>query len=85
MTSAAMVPTTRVNHVVSGSDYGWRNGTGKWPEWYIDSVPAAVNIGPGWCSLRLWSQVPGQVPKSPLYSRLELGQDLRNPSRTKGL
>ena len=38
---------TRVNHVVSGSDYGWRNGTGKWPEWYIDSVPAAVNIGPG--------------------------------------
>ncbi len=38
---------TRVNHVVSGSDYGWRNGTGKWPEWYIDSVPATVNIGPG--------------------------------------
>ncbi|MCH2615522.1 MAG: DUF1080 domain-containing protein [Opitutales bacterium] len=38
---------TRVNHVVSGSDYGWRNGTGKWPEWYIDTVPAAGNIGPG--------------------------------------
>ncbi len=38
---------TRVLHVVSGSDYGWRNGTGKWPEWYVDSVPAAVNIGPG--------------------------------------
>ncbi|MCB1120368.1 MAG: DUF1080 domain-containing protein [Verrucomicrobiae bacterium] len=38
---------TRVNHVVSGSDYGWRNGTGKWAEWYVDSVPPAVNIGPG--------------------------------------
>lgn len=38
---------TRVNHVVSGSDYGWRNGTGKWAEWYADSLPAAVNIGPG--------------------------------------
>jgi len=38
---------TRVNHVVSGSDYGWRNGTGKWAEWYADSVPAAVNIGAG--------------------------------------
>jgi putative heme-binding domain-containing protein len=38
---------TRVLHTVSGSDYGWRNGTGKWPEWYVDSVPAAVNIGPG--------------------------------------
>lgn len=38
---------TRVNHVVSGSDYGWRNGTGKFAEWYADSVPATVNIGPG--------------------------------------
>ena len=38
---------TRVNHVVSGSDYGWRNGTGKWAEWYADSVPATVNIGAG--------------------------------------
>lgn len=38
---------TRVLHAVSGSDFGWRNGTGKWPEWYVDSVPAAVNIGPG--------------------------------------
>ncbi len=38
---------TRVNHVVSGSDYGWRNGTGKWAEWYADSLPASVDIGPG--------------------------------------
>lgn len=38
---------TRVNHVVSGSDYGWRNGTGKWADWYADSLPASVDIGPG--------------------------------------
>ncbi|WP_152052262.1 family 16 glycoside hydrolase [Tautonia marina] len=38
---------TRVNHAVSGSDYGWRNGTGKWPSYYLDSLPAAVDIGPG--------------------------------------
>jgi len=38
---------TRVNHVVSGTDYGWRNGTGKWAEWYVDSVPPTLNIGPG--------------------------------------
>ncbi|MBC9868139.1 MAG: heme-binding protein, partial [Opitutae bacterium] len=38
---------TRVNHVVSGSDFGSRIGTGKWAEWYADSLPAAVNIGPG--------------------------------------
>ena len=28
---------TRVNHVTSGSMYGWRNGTGKRPEWYPDA------------------------------------------------
>jgi len=38
---------TRVNHVTSGSMWGWRNGTGKYPEWYPDNLPAAINIGPG--------------------------------------
>ena len=38
---------TRVNHVVSGVDFGWRNGTGKWPEYYADSFGTAVDIGPG--------------------------------------
>ena len=38
---------TRINHVLSGSDYGWRSGSGKWPEYYEDSLPALVNIGPG--------------------------------------
>ncbi len=38
---------TRINHVVSGSDYGWRSGSGKWPAYYEDSLPAVVDIGPG--------------------------------------
>jgi putative heme-binding domain-containing protein len=38
---------TRVNHVISGADFGWRQGTGKWPEFYPDSLPAVVNIGLG--------------------------------------
>ena len=38
---------TRVNHVVSGADWGWRNGTGKWPDYYVDTLPATINIGPG--------------------------------------
>ena len=38
---------TRVNHVVSGSEFGWRNGGGKWPAYYEDSLPAVINIGPG--------------------------------------
>ncbi len=38
---------TRVNHVVSGAEFGWRNGAGKYPEFYYDSLPATLNIGPG--------------------------------------
>ena len=38
---------TRVNHVTSGSMWGWRNGAGKRPEFYPDTLPAAVNVGPG--------------------------------------
>jgi putative heme-binding domain-containing protein len=38
---------TRVCHVVSGSDYGWRSGSGKWPTYYEDSLPPVIDIGPG--------------------------------------
>ncbi len=38
---------TRVNHITSGSEFGWRSGTGKWPTYYEDSLPAVVDIGPG--------------------------------------
>lgn len=38
---------TRVNHATSGSELGWRSGTGKWPEYYLDSLPALVDVGPG--------------------------------------
>ena len=38
---------TRVLHVASGGDYGYRNGSGKWPPYYIDSLPPVVNVGPG--------------------------------------
>ncbi|MEM8677876.1 MAG: c-type cytochrome [Planctomycetota bacterium] len=38
---------TRINHVVQGADFGWRSGSSKWSADYIDSLPAAVEIGPG--------------------------------------
>lgn len=38
---------TRVCQVLSGVDYGWRNGAGKWPAHYPDSMGAVVNVGPG--------------------------------------
>ena len=38
---------TRIVHAIGGADFGWRNGTGKWPAYYPDSYGAAVNVGPG--------------------------------------
>lgn len=38
---------TRVLLGVSGGEFGWRNGTGKWPDTYPDSLPAVANTGLG--------------------------------------
>jgi putative heme-binding domain-containing protein len=38
---------TRVCLAASGSEFGWRNGAGKWPPYYPDSLPAIYNVGPG--------------------------------------
>ena len=37
----------RVLHEVSAGDYGFREGTAKWPEYYPDSLPSAVAVGIG--------------------------------------
>jgi len=36
---------TRVLHVVSGADFGWRRGTGRYPAWYADTLPSVIDIG----------------------------------------
>ena len=71
---------TRVCLATSGSEFGWRNGAGKWPPYYPDNLPAVLNVGPGsptGIDLRLRRQVPGQVSGSPVHLRLELRQTLR--------
>src|ERR1051325_6515240 len=37
----------RIYHLVSGGDYGFREGTAKWPKWYHDALPPVVDIGVG--------------------------------------
>lgn len=37
----------RVCHVTSGSEFGWRTGSGKWPPYYPDNLPAVVDLGQG--------------------------------------
>jgi len=38
---------TRVNHVTSGAEFGWRTGSAKWPDHYPDSLGSVVDLGPG--------------------------------------
>lgn len=38
---------TRIFHLVSGGDYGFREGSGKWPKYYPDSLPSTVDVGVG--------------------------------------
>ena len=38
---------TRIAHLTSGSEYGWRTGNSKWSPSYPDNLPATINIGQG--------------------------------------
>jgi len=38
---------TRLMHGVSGADFGWREGTRLWPDYYEDSLPGVADVGIG--------------------------------------
>ena len=38
---------TRICHVVSGAEYGWRNGAGKRMPFFADNLPPVLEVGPG--------------------------------------
>lgn len=38
---------TRICHAISGSEFGWRTGNGKWPAENPDNLPPVINIGQG--------------------------------------
>jgi len=38
---------TRILHITSGAEFGFREGNTKWPEWYPDSLPSICVIGRG--------------------------------------
>ena len=37
----------RINHIVNGGEYGYREGSAKWPNGYPDSLPTTLNVGVG--------------------------------------
>jgi hypothetical protein len=77
----------RVNLLVSGGEYGWRNGTGKWP----GVLPRFAGRGRQHrhgiarrCRVRLRQQVPREVSARVLHPGLELRHDLCRPHRAAG-
>jgi len=38
---------TRINHIISGGEYGWRRSTAKWPAHYADSMGSVCDTGLG--------------------------------------
>lgn len=38
---------TRLCHVIPGGEYGWRSGWAKWPDYFVDSLPATLDTGRG--------------------------------------
>ena len=38
---------TRILHVTPGSEFGWRSGWAKWPEYFADSSPSVLQTGRG--------------------------------------
>jgi putative heme-binding domain-containing protein len=39
--------STRLCHVLMGSEFGWRTGSGKWPAWNSDQVKPLLHMGQG--------------------------------------
>ena len=38
---------TRINHVTSGAEFGWRSGSGVWLDYFADSNGSVLDMGPG--------------------------------------
>ncbi len=38
---------TRINHVTSGAEFGWRSSSDNWPDYFADSLGSVLDVGPG--------------------------------------
>ena len=77
---------TRVIHATSGSEFGWRSGTGKWPAYYVDSLPPMVDIGPGspvGVEFGYGAKFPAKYQKALYICDWTFGTHLRAPHRAE--
>ena len=79
---------TRILHAVSGADFGWRAGYGCWPPYRADSLPAAVDVGPGspvGLEFGYGTKFPAKYQRALIRSGLDLRHDLRRaPDARRG-
>lgn len=52
----------RVCHATSGSEFGWRTGSGKFPAYYPDNLPSVVDIGQG-CPTGIFMGTDSKFPE----------------------
>ena len=74
--------------LTSAAEFGWRSGTGKWPDYYPDSLPAIAERRHRLADrrgVRHRGQVPGEIPEGALRPRLDLWPADRRPSDAEGL
>ncbi len=63
---------TRICHVTSGAEFGWRDGNGKWAPSYLDNLPPIINIGQG-SPTNMVSLADARFPKT--YANTILASD----------
>ena len=77
---------TRVNHVPPGAELGWRSGWAKWPEYYLDSLPATIDVGAGSpTGIEFYDHLmfPKRVSKRAVRGRLGVGQNSRGAAHAQ--
>ncbi|MFT5524979.1 MAG: putative heme-binding domain-containing protein [Pirellulaceae bacterium] len=78
---------TRVNHTVSGAEFGWRWGAGKWPVYYPDSVGIVADIGrgsPTGVTFGYGAKFPGKYQRSLFIADWTYGRIMALHMKQKG-
>lgn len=77
----------RVLHLVSGADFGWRRGTGRFPAWCADTLPSVADVGLGSPTAVFFGhggKMPGRYAGALFICDWAYGRILAVPLRTDG-
>jgi len=55
------VPPSTTAH--TSAEFGWRSGTGRWPDYYLDSLGTVLDVGVGSPTASATASAPGSPAK----------------------